>query len=142
MASLRDIADRYAARAQLTAGSEVDDLTELVLNERPDVKRASARAAARAALGLADETPPPVSSSGGKRRRPVPGKAAARKAVKRRGISTLGMSGAGSVGGIVAQMLGLVVLYFVLTNAGTASGVLASARSAVEWVLQPVPLRR
>lgn len=141
MASLREVADRYAARAQLTSGSELDDLTELILNERPDVKRGSARAAARAALDLpADASPPPAATPTRRRRGPSAG--SVRKVAKRRGVSSLGLSSSATVGGIVAQMLGLVVLYFVLTNASTASGVLASARRAVEWVLQPVPLRR
>lgn len=141
MASLREVADRYAARAQLTAGSEVDDLTALVMNERPEVKRSSARAAARAALGLpSDVATSPAATSTPRRRRPTAG--AVKRVAKRRGVSSLGLTGSASVGGIVAQMLGLVVLYFVLTNAGTASGVLGSARRAVEWVLEPVPLRR
>jgi len=141
MPSLREVADRYAARAQLTAGSEVDDLTELVLNERPDVKRGSARAAARAALGVSEPAPAPAAPVRKARRRKVPA-GSARKVAKRAGVTSLGLSGSASVGGIVAQTLGLIVLYFVLTNAATAAGVLASVRQAVEWVLQPVPLRR
>ena len=65
---------------------------------------------------------------------------AAAKAVKGRGIRSLGASGAASPGGLIAQALGLLLLYFVLRNTGSAAQLLGMLRRGVEWVLQPIPL--
>jgi hypothetical protein len=64
---------------------------------------------------------------------------AAAKAARRRGVRSLGTSGASSPGGLVAQALGLVVLYFLLRNASTAAELLGSVRRGVEWIMTPVP---
>jgi hypothetical protein len=65
---------------------------------------------------------------------------AATKAAKGRGIRSLGASGAASPGGLIAQALGLLLLYFVLRNTGSAAQLLGFVRRGVEWVLQPIPL--
>lgn len=112
--------------------------------------RASQRGAlnaARKALGLPSiertftDATNEIDAKGRSRARAVSkGGKKARKAAKKRGVRSLGTTGTASAGGIIAQALGLVVLYFVLRNASTGADALAGIRRGVEWIMKPIPI--
>lgn len=112
--------------------------------------RASQRGAmnaARKALGLpsiertfTDATNEVDAKGRGRARAVSKSRRKVRKAVKRSGVRTMGTTGAASAGGIIAQALGLVLLYFVLRNASTGADALAGIRRGVEWIMKPIPI--
>jgi len=120
-----------------------DVLSRMVRDEKPDSTLRGAQNAARRALGLdsVERTFTEAEADIARRGKRAKGvKRSATRAAKGRGVRSLGSAGASSPGGLIAQALGLLLLYFVLRNAGSAAQLLGLVRRGVEWVLQPIPL--
>jgi len=149
MASMKATAERLAASMDLPADREAaaDVLARAVRDRHDTSTQRGAVNAARRALGLDSiertYTDATEELDAPKRTRARAAKRSGRKAVKvakRRGVRSLGTTGTATAGGIVAQALGLVVLYFVLRNATTAADALAGVRRGVKWIMEPTPI--
>lgn len=142
--SLADIARELAAEEDLPTdrAEAAERLASLIREERPTASVRGSQNAARAALGQSS-----VESDireGEASRRPAGRSARAqprRRARRRRvRVPALGMRRAASVGGLVAQAIGLVALYWLLRYSGAAARIVAGIARALEWLRAPLPL--
>ena len=147
--SLKQTAIDIVSFQRLPADPEAaaDAVTKMVRDEHPTATLVAAQNAARRALGLGSVAATFTEYQGevdaSKRaaaKRKKRGVRAARKLAARPGIGSLGAAGASSPGGLIAQALGLILLYFVLRNASSAAELLQMVRRGVEWVVTPIPL--
>ena len=61
-----------------------------------------------------------------------------KKRARRRKVPRLRVAPASSFGSLIAQMLGLVLLYWVIRSAGAVGEIFDRVGSGVRWLVQPV----
>jgi hypothetical protein len=127
--ALADDARRLAAEIDADRSdpaAALSELMEALALERPDVLARSRERAALAALELPSSTTPEVEPARSRRRK--------RRTVK---VPTPRLRAAVRPGQLVAQVLGLVALYWVLANSATAARALAGVGRAIDWLRDP-----
>lgn len=95
-------------------------------------------AEARRTAGVPAEDPDPTGgqpTSGG-----AGGRRSPRKRARRRRRRMVKVPATSSIGGLVAQSLGLVALYWFVKNAGSAAGLIRGIRRVFDWWVSPSPL--
>lgn len=123
---------------------------------RDDVTVAGARRAAAAELGVsaddeADYRRAEAEAAGRSRDRRRKAKRGAKRAAgtvrretrrpRARGVTSLGLAGGSlTFGGILAQALGLVALFWLLRNVALPERAVSGAASALRWLRDPVPV--
>lgn len=146
--SLAELARAIHAEERGDLPSEVEERADAVARrlreERPDVTVRGAQTAAARVVGV--DTPTErhrqasdIEKTGKRRRRRVRRRVRRlAKGPRRRGITSLGLrAGRASAGGLIAQALGLVLLYWIVRNADTAGTALAGIRRGLGWVFDP-----
>ncbi len=129
--TLSVIAAEVAAEIGGAADEETaENIARQIRLERPDVKAGSAVAAARRQLGIdAPSTPAPVVGGSGRVRRGA-GRAARRA---QRGIIK-------STAAITGQVIGLLLLYWLLRNAGSIGRLSDAVVDSLEWLTSTDPI--
>ncbi len=125
--TLDALAREFAADPDAT----VDTVARRILDVRPDVRARSAQDAAARALGE-----PTVSEQVREARR-----ADRPRRRRRRGRTvTVRRVRRSPVGGLLAQALGLILLYWLVRWGGSVAEAVDRVRRAVDWLMAPEPI--
>ena len=127
-ATLAEVAAELAGSVEGTDPQErADRLTRRIREEHPDRwKVRSVQNAAARALGVETPSDPGRAAQPGKRRR------------RRRRVPRIRVAPAASFGTLIAQMLGLVLLFWVIRHAGAVGEIFDRVGSAIRWLVEPV----